>query len=325
MNPFLRKTCFAMRELIGLAMIAMLVIGASRLSAEEPLPSQDEAIARAVENHPDIVAAKAKLALAESELNGKRMDVSRQVLQSYSNLKNLEAQMSAIKAKLDAVKHEFGTANAAKVPGAVTAIELDRLRADVQAQEAALVQTMLQREQTEKELRLLLGSKPAAASGAGLQNKSATRQLPQGPKVDQIRAAMNARTSIDVADQPLIEQLTYLSDKFNFAIQIHPDLPKKLVEGPIRMQIKDIPLPAAFQAIEDFNDGRIQFVVRDYGIVLMDRGQAESNGFMPLLEFVRESAGKSDGNGKANPSETATSGRRPSVCPIRIIIVAQRN
>jgi hypothetical protein len=311
MNPFLRKTCFAMRELIGLAMIAMLVIGASRLSAEEPLPSQDEAIARAVENHPDIVAAKAKLALAESELNGKRMDVSRQVLQSYSNLKNLEAQMSAIKAKLDAVKHEFGTANAAKVPGAVTAIELDRLRADVQAQEAALVQTMLQREQTEKELRLLLGSKPAAASGAGLQNKSATRQLPQGPKVDQIRAAMNARTSIDVADQPLIEQLTYLSDKFNFAIQIHPDLPKKLVEGPIRMQIKDIPLPAAFQAIEDFNDGRIQFVVRDYGIVLMDRGQAESNGFMPLLEFVRESAGKSDGNGKANPSETATSGRDP--------------
>jgi outer membrane protein TolC len=96
-----------LREILGLAIIVLLMIGASRLSAEEPLPSQDEAIARAVENHPDIIAAKAKLALAESELNGKRMEISRQVLQAYSGLKNSEAQASAIKAKLDAVHHEF--------------------------------------------------------------------------------------------------------------------------------------------------------------------------------------------------------------------------
>ena len=63
MNLFLNKACFAIRELLGVAIIAMLVIGANRLAAEEPLPSQDEAVARAVENHPDILAAKAKLAL----------------------------------------------------------------------------------------------------------------------------------------------------------------------------------------------------------------------------------------------------------------------
>ena len=115
MGSFQKSAWFVLREILGLAIIVLLMIGASRLSAEEPLPSQDEAIARAVENHPDIIAAKAKLALAESELNGKRMEVSRQVLQGYSGLKNLEAQMSAIKAKLDAVKQEFGhIANAAK-------------------------------------------------------------------------------------------------------------------------------------------------------------------------------------------------------------------
>jgi hypothetical protein len=49
-----------------------------------------------------------------------------------------------------------------------------------------------------------------------------------------------------------------------------------------------VPLPAAFQAIEDFNNGQIQFVVRDYGIVLMDRDSAEKKGFLSLLEFARE-------------------------------------
>ncbi len=83
------------------------------------------------------------------------------------------------------------------------------------------------------------------------------------------------------------EYLTYLSDKYHIAIHSHPDLGTK-----IRRQLllasysKDVPLPALFQAIEDFNNGQIQFVVRDYGIVLMNRDQAEKNGFMPLLEFV---------------------------------------
>jgi hypothetical protein len=290
-NLFLNKACFAARELLGIAIIAMLVIGANRLAAEEPLPSQDEAITRAVENHPDILAAKAKLALAESELNGKRIDVSRQVLQAYGNLKNLEAQTTAIKAKLDAVQHEFGNANAAKVPGAVTAIELDRLRADVQAQQAVLVQTMLQREQTDKELRLLIGKTSASAPNTGLQSKGGTRQVPQGPIVEKLRSALNDRTSIDVAEQPLAEWVSYISDRFRIPIQLHPDLKqtKDPATTPIGVTLKDTPLPAVFQAIEDVNNGQIQFVVRDYGILLMNRDAAEKNGFMPLMEFVRDS------------------------------------
>ena len=38
--------------------------------AADELPSQDQALARALENHPDIVAAKAKVALVERELLG---------------------------------------------------------------------------------------------------------------------------------------------------------------------------------------------------------------------------------------------------------------
>ena len=147
---------------------------------------------------------------------------------------------------------------------------------------------MLQREQTEKELQLLIGSKAAIVQNAGSQSKAAMRRVPQGPLVDQIRSALGKRTDINVADQPLGEYLTALSDRFNIAIQIHPDVPKDVIEGPVRVVVKDVPLPSAFQAIEDFNNGRIQFVVRDYGIVLMNRDQAEKNGFMPLSEFAKE-------------------------------------
>ena len=49
MGSFQKSAWFVLRQILGLAIIALLVIGSSRLSAEEPLPSQDEAIARAVE------------------------------------------------------------------------------------------------------------------------------------------------------------------------------------------------------------------------------------------------------------------------------------
>jgi predicted RNA-binding Zn ribbon-like protein len=216
------------------------------------------------------------------------MEISRQVLQAYSGLKNSEAQASAIKAKLDAVHHEFDALRSAG-KGAVSASEVEIARAAVQAQEAALVQSMLLREQTEKELRLLIGNKSAAGSSGGSQSKSVPRQIPQGPIVDQIRRAMGQRTSVDVAEQPLTEWAVAIFDRYHIPIQFHPDLKNtRDPTAPIGLVMQDVPLPSIFQAIEDFNNGQIQFVVRDYGTVLMNREQAEKNGFMPLSEFAKE-------------------------------------
>ncbi len=67
-----------------------------------------------------------------------------------------------------------------------------------------------------------------------------------------------------------------------------------------------------FQAIEDFNNGQIQFVVRDYGIVLMNRDQAEKNGFMPLSEFAKE---KSQTAAADDPWERPRTSSRPNAPP----------
>ena len=159
--------------------------------------------------------------------------------------------MSAIKAKLDAANREFGELSKAAKSNAASAADVERARAEDKAQEAALIHIMLQCEQTEKELQLLIGSKAATVQNLLSQSKAATRRVPQGPLVDQIRLVLGKRTDLEVADQPLAEQLTWLSDKFNIAIQIHPDVPKDVIEGPVRVVVKDVPLPSAFQAIED--------------------------------------------------------------------------
>ena len=79
--------------------LALAATGSAR--AEDALPSQDEGLAGALENHPDIVAAKAKVALVNAELYGKRIEVSRQVLGLYGSLKKLDAQIDLSKSALN--------------------------------------------------------------------------------------------------------------------------------------------------------------------------------------------------------------------------------
>jgi outer membrane protein TolC len=234
---------------MGLAIIGLVIIGANRLSAEEPLPSQDQAIARAVEKHPDIVAAKAKLALAESELNSKRMEISRQVLQSYSNLKNFEAQASATKAKLEVARHELAATNGAGK--AVAAIERDRAQAAVQEQESALIQLLLQREQIEKELRLLIGNPEGPEKKIPSQASAAARQIPHGPIVNRIRSEMkNGRTSIEVPDQPLGELLQYLSDKLGLRSKFIRKFQKIWWRGPFELRLTTCPFRLLFKPLK---------------------------------------------------------------------------
>src|SRR5262245_10727949 len=92
--------------------LALSTIGSAR--ADEPLPKQDQALARALESHPDIIAAKAKVSLAEAELYGKRMEVARQVLGLYGSLNKLGLQVDVAKAKLTQSKISAAETGAAE-------------------------------------------------------------------------------------------------------------------------------------------------------------------------------------------------------------------
>jgi hypothetical protein len=245
--------------------------------ADEALPSQDQALARALENHPDIVAAKAKVALAEAELYGKRIEVSRQVLGLYGNLKRLESQVDVAKAALDRSK-----LSAEK--GGVPAVA-------VQTAEAELMHAINHRGQMEKELRLLIGTaSPAAAAIPRQKSTGVPRQAPQGPIIEQIKVAKDKPIKLEFVDTPMEEVMAYLTSTTGlmFSLQLPVLEDSGFSAGdPISLQTNEVPLHAALQAFEDAYPG-MQFILRDYGVLLTTKEYAKVHGYTPVLEPSQE-------------------------------------
>jgi hypothetical protein len=257
--------------------IVMVLSAVCPSRADEALPSQDQALARALESHPDIVAAKAKVALAEAELYGKRIEVSRQVLGLYGSLKKLESQVDVAKAALIQSK-----LSAEK--GGVPAVE-------VQTAEAELMHAINQRGQMEKELRLMIGTaSPAAAAMPRQKSTAVPRQAPRGPIIEIIKVAGEQPIKLEFVDTPLEEVMAYLTSTtdLKFSLQ-RPVLEESgfSAADPISLQTNEVPLHAALQAFEDAYPG-MQFILRDYGILLTTKDYAKVHGYTPVLEPSQE-------------------------------------
>ena len=259
--------------------IAMALSAVCSARADEALPSQDQALARALENHPDIVAAKAKVALAEAELYGKRIEVSRQVLGLYGSLRKLESQVDASEAALDQSK--------------LSAEKGGALAVEVQTAEAEVVQAINQREQMEKELQLLIGTSSPAAGAISPKNEIAVaQQTPQGPIVQQMKIAQEKLVKLDFVDLPLQEVMNFLSDETGMMFSVQEFVLEECgisSDFPISLHTNDVPLYAALQGFEDAFSG-MQFVLRDYGVLLTTKEYAQEHGYAPVLEQAKGSA-----------------------------------
>jgi hypothetical protein len=257
--------------------IVILLSAVSSARADEALPSQDQALARALENHPDIVAAKAKVALAEAELYGKRMEVSRQVLGLYGSLNKLGAQVDVAKAVLHQSK--------------LSAEKGGALAVEVQTAEAELVQAINQREQMDKELRLLIGTASPAAGAVSSDKKPVVkRQAPQGAIVEKIEVALDKPVKLEFVDIPLEEVMAYLTSVTGIKFSLQEWVLEESGLGsdePISLHTNEVPLHAAMQAFEDAYPG-MQFIVRDYGVLVTTEEHAEEHGYVPVLERSEE-------------------------------------
>jgi len=269
-----------------LCSVAALVT-ASSLRAEEALPSQDQALARALENHPDIVAAKAKVTLAEAELYGKRMNVSRQVLGLYGSLKHLDACIDVAKVALTRSKAELERTRQLAAGGQADQTTAEKATAAVETAEAELVQAIGQREQAEKELRLAIGNplRPAATNSS-TKDPLAPRQAPQGAIVEKMKPALEKSIQLDFTEMPLVEVASFLSDTTGITFSLQPYALEDAGiarDMPITILTDKVPLRAALQAFQDAYPD-LQFFVRDYGILVTTPYYAEERGYTPVLE-----------------------------------------
>jgi hypothetical protein len=222
----------------------------------------DEALAKALDNHPDIVAAKAKLTLAEAELNRTRMEVARKIIGLWS--------------VLQAQKEKAERNRALQANNSISMEEVIAARASLA--------------QSETELRYLIGQiVPPGVRTHGFAIAGGSPRAPRGPIPEKVREALIAPTQIDFIDEKLSNVLDYLMDLHHIDFQ----LDAKAFEGKgfavdkekIGLSIKGVPLAAGLQALEDKHPP-LRFVVRDYGILATTSSRAEEEGFFPAVEFA---------------------------------------
>ena len=215
------------------------------------LPDTEGAVQKALENNPDIAVAKAKLQEAEAELRRIQWRVARDVLTLQAGTH--AAEFAYMRAKEANEKHGK----------AVSSLELKRLESEWITRKT--------------ELQYLLGySGSNVGTNFALTDRgtASSKVLPTPGPLEAIRKILDQPTELEFAEMPLSDMVTYLKDQHETEIQIDKVALESVsigVDTPITFSLRNKPLGAAFEAIEDLYPD-LRFVIRDYGIVITADG-----------------------------------------------------
>jgi len=249
----------------------------------------DHSLAEAMDKNPAIIAAKAKVALAQAELSSAQLEVARQLVALWNNQQVLENAANSARNQLERLEQVSKT-----TPGSVSAETLDNAK-------SALIDAEAKASRTQTELRYVTGQvNLMARSGASetINARGATVQIPRGPIVEKIYRALDKEVKLDFVATPMENILEYLRDAAKS--------PPIMLDGSAHLEGKNLTLNlgattllAALQAMED-SLRELRFVVREYGILLTTRDIAAEEGFLPLSEFVNARGGGNAGSATTN-------------------------
>ncbi len=131
------------------------------------------------------------------------------------------------------------------------------------------------------------------------------RQVPQGAAADKIRAALDKPVTLK-GDKRLGAVLEYLGDVSGLQLQLRPDtLIKDTVLSDINL--KEVPLGAVLQYLEDNSGHPYRFVVRDYGLLFCPAADLPP-GAVLLSDFRKGAAEKPGEKPGANPAPEGLQG-----------------
>lgn len=266
-SSFKKSTCI---NIIVFSIGLVLALScANRTFADDSL---EQFLTAAMENHPDVVAAKAKVALAEAELNATRLQVARQIINLWGNRNSQYDAMHQSRSQLDRTKDN---------------VERGMLLRSIQDAQVKF-------EQAEAEIKYLTAKvTPIAQLSKDSKAPSKPLQIPTGPMVDRLRQELpNKIIEFEFVDTPLEQVIDYLSNYLKFPIYFDLETlcgANTIIanDQPITMSMRNTPLAAALQYFQDNHQGT-QFVIRDYGILLTSIDQAKAQGYYPAVEYLRE-------------------------------------
>ena len=256
-------------------------------TAAQPAVGLDQALARAMDKNPGILAAKAKLAMAEAELHNAHYEAAWHVVSCWNAIKDQEQAAAAARQHLAVAEKQYNI-------GRLTEAEL-------LAAKEALVEAEAKLSRSRIDLQFVTGQAPPSAAATLTSHFAPATggaprptQVPHGPMVERIRQALLTPTQMEFVETPLKDVIDFLKDFHKIEIQLDEDAPWPPGFAPadwmITCNIKGMSLAAAFQLWDD-KYRQLKLVVRDYGILVTTPGRVEEAGYMPVLEFARLPAG----------------------------------
>ena len=275
------------RWAVGAAVIAIFMASSGSLLGA---PSLEDLLNQAMEGHPAILLAKAKVAQAQAELGTVQAEVIRQLIALRGEYEAQEKALAKVKQQADAAQQGLDKAKTGDLKDLVEA-EAKREAATTALAEA---DAKLSRLNTElDQLQALMGrlASEAPRPPAGPQ-PDAEAQQPSGPVKEKMTAALDSTANLDFSDAPLPEVVKYLRETCKAPITL--DAGRGLNDMHVSLQLKGVKLGAALQAIEDLCP-EVAFVVREYGILATQKEHAEHHGFLSAV-----------GLWKANTKQEAT-------------------
>jgi hypothetical protein len=257
----------------------------------------EEMLEQALRHNPDIKVAEAKLHEAEAELNRTRLAVTQKVATLY-------AALDAARKGVEAAETDLARVSRAYKAGTVAEGELHAAVRAVAVAKAALAKA-------EAEVPYLLGkaaeddNRRAAARAlaflAAMRDAEMVRDLDRiiearwqlssesrtGPMAERIRKALDSTVTLNYRNKPATEILTEVFKKADVPLHLRVKL-----EGNLTLESKEpLTLGAAVQMFQDFLDTPVRFVVRDYGILVVDARSLPSDAVV-LHTFWKSDAGK---------------------------------
>jgi hypothetical protein len=144
--------------------------------------------------------------------------------------------------------------------------------------------------------------------------QSAPPQPARGAMADKIRQALDTVVTLDIKDKPIGEALRILQ-QYAHGIPFHKVLPEEFMKEKVTLQLEQVPLGAALQALEvsfpgarnpgfvQMKDDGLVLAVREYGILVTLKYQLPSHATL-LYDFWKKPAVKESTRESTSGSET---------------------
>jgi hypothetical protein len=305
--------------------------------AEEKKPTQlEEWIAQALRDNPDVRVAEAKAREAEAELNRARLQAIQKVVAHQHTVETLTGAVKSAEARLDVAQASLRLAEAqyqrvaelvkrggaAKEEADAAQATLQKAKSDVEVAKAALQAAKADLAKAQAELPYLLGksnkdgekervrlyldrlieAQAADDLAVLIGTRALARQVAEQPKgtvAEKLRKVAAESVKMNLFDAPLDDVLAILRD--TAGVPIVDNVPREQKTKKITGDLRNIPLGAAFQLVEDA--AGVQFGVREYGLLVSDKLPA---GVMTLQDFL-----KGGDKPKADPEKPKAGNKAP--------------